>query len=120
MLVGSLAEGEIVLIDWRGDGLRQEPNKLRPCVVVEDHGLFEESFPNVLIVPLADDSSYLIPSLCVRIEPTPENGCTKPCFAVSHSITVASKHRIARLTSSRIDREQLNAIRAQIAICIGL
>ena len=30
-----LKPGQIVLLDWRGDKLPKEPNKLRPCVVVD-------------------------------------------------------------------------------------
>jgi mRNA interferase MazF len=114
--------------DGRADRLRRlarrrnakEPNKLRPYVVVEDHTLFDESFPNVLIVPLTDSSDFLIPSLTVAIDPSPENGCTKRSHAISHSITVASKQRVLRPPSSRITAEQLGQIRAQIAECIGL
>jgi mRNA interferase MazF len=112
--------GQIVLVDWRGGALAKEPNKLRPCVVVEDHNLFDASFPNVLVVPLTDSNEFLIASLTVEIQPTPENGCTKSSYAISHSITVASKQRVVRPTSSRITDEQLGQIRAQIAECIGL
>jgi mRNA-degrading endonuclease toxin of MazEF toxin-antitoxin module len=112
--------GQIVLVDWRGDALPKEPNKLRPCIVVEDDELFDETFPNVLIVPLTDSADFLIPSLAVTIHPTAENGCAQTSHAISHSITVASKKRVAQITSARITELQLQQIRNQIAECIGL
>lgn len=112
--------GQIVLVDWRGDAIAKEPNKLRPCVIVEDERLFDPAFPNVLVVPLTERSDFIIPSLAVVIEPNAENGCADTCYAVSHSITVASKKRIAKSTPSRITPDQLTRIRAQIAECIGL
>jgi mRNA interferase MazF len=111
--------GQIVLVDWRGDARPKEANTLRPCVVVEDDGLFDEVFPNVLIVPLTDSDEFLIMSLAVTIQPTAENGCNKTSHAISHSITVASKQRVAQVTSARITDAQLRQIRAQIAECIG-
>lgn len=111
--------GQIVLVDWRGDALPKEPNKLRPCVVVEDDGLFDETFPNILIVPLTDSTEFLIPSLTVTIDPTSENGCAKTSHAISHSITVASKKRVAQITAAKITDLQLYQIRDQIAECIG-
>ena len=33
--------GHIVLVDWRSDAMQKEPNKLRPCVVIEDHTLLD-------------------------------------------------------------------------------
>jgi hypothetical protein len=117
---GAVTAGQIVLVDWRGDALPKEPNKLRPFVVVEDEGLFDQAFPNVIIVPLTDSNEFLIPSLTVTIEPTSENGCTKTSHAVSHSVTVASKQRVMRTTPSRITKAQLRQIREQIAGCIGL
>ncbi len=118
-MTGAVTAGQIVLVDWRGDALPKEPNKLRPCVIVEDDGLFDEGFPNVLIVPLADSNEFLIASLTVTIDPTPENGCAKTSYALSHSITVASKQRIMRAPSTRITNAQLVQIRSQIAECIG-
>jgi mRNA-degrading endonuclease toxin of MazEF toxin-antitoxin module len=111
--------GQIVLVDWRGDALPKEPNKLRPCIVVEDDGLFDETFPNILIVPLTDSTEFLIPSLTVTIDPTSENGCAKTSHAISHSITVASKKRVAQITAARITDQQLHQIRGQVAECIG-
>jgi uncharacterized protein YifN (PemK superfamily) len=114
-----LKAGQIVLADWRGDAKPKEPNKRRPAVVIEDDGLFAPSYPNAILVPLSDDAKLIIPDLCVAIAPTVENGCSKPCWAVSHLVATTSKNRLER-TQSRITPEQLSAIRRQIALAIGL
>jgi mRNA-degrading endonuclease toxin of MazEF toxin-antitoxin module len=114
-----LRAGDIVLADWRGDALPKEPNKLRPAVVVEDDELFAPSYPNAILVPLTDDRALAIPDLSVAIAPTAENGCPKPCWAVSHLVATTSKKRL-RATQSRITPAQLRAIRQQVALAIGL
>ena len=53
------------------------------------------------------------------IDPTPQNGCTKRCYALSHCVATTSAKRV-RQTSSRIAEDQLLAIRRQIALAIGL
>jgi mRNA-degrading endonuclease toxin of MazEF toxin-antitoxin module len=113
-----LRPGQIVLADWRGDALPKEPNKLRPAVVVEDDGLFAPSYPNAILVPLTEDATLAIADLSVPIEPTAENGCSKPCLAVSHLVTATSKGQI-RPTSSQVTPMQLAQIRRQIAMAIG-
>ena len=75
-----LRAGQIVLADWRGDAMPKEPNKRRPAVVVEDDALFVPSYPNVILVPLTEDAALAIPDLSVAIDPTTENGCSKPCW----------------------------------------
>ncbi len=114
-----LHAGQIVLADWRGDALPKEPNKRRPAVVVEDDGLFAPSYPNAILVPLTEDSALAIPDLSVAIAPTAENGCSKPCWAVSHLVATTSKARL-QATSSRVTSEQLTAIRYQIALAVGV
>jgi mRNA interferase MazF len=113
-----LRAGQIVLADWRGDALPKEPNKLRPAVVVEDDGLFAPNYPNAILVPLTEDATLAIADLSVPIEPTAENGCSKPCLAVSHLVTATSKARI-RTTQSQVTPDQLVLIRRQIALAIG-
>lgn len=113
-----LRAGQIVLADWRGDALPKEPNKLRPAVVVEDDGLFAPNYPNAILVPLTEDTTLVISDLSVPIEPTSENGCSKPCLAVSHLVTATSKARI-RATPSQVTPIQLAQIRRQIALAIG-
>lgn len=114
-----LRAGQIVLADWRGDARPKEPNKRRPAVVVEDDELFAAAYPNAILVPLTEDEALAIPDLSVAIEPTAENGCRKPCWAVSHLVATTSKLRL-RVTPSRITSEQLAAIRRQIALAVGI
>jgi mRNA-degrading endonuclease toxin of MazEF toxin-antitoxin module len=114
-----LRAGQIVLADWRGDAVPKEPNKRRPAVVVEDDELFAPSYPNVILVPLSEDATLAIPDLSVAIAPTMENGCRKPCWAVSHLVATISKSRL-RTTPSRVAPDQLAAIRRQIALSLGV
>lgn len=115
----ALRAGQIVLADWRCDAVPKEPNKRRPAIVVEDDGLFAPGYPNTILVPLTEDPALAIPDLAVAIAPTAKNGCTKPCWAVSHLIATTSKARL-RITPSHITPEQLTAIRRQIALAIGI
>jgi mRNA interferase MazF len=110
--------GQIVIADWR-DALPREPNKLRPAIVVEDPELFGPAYPNVILVPLTEDRQLGMPDLSLAIDPTPDNGCTKRCFAISHFVTATSKRRVTA-TESRVLPEQLRAIRHQIAMAVGL
>ena len=114
-----LRAGQIVLADWRGDAMPKEPNKRRPAVVVEDEGLFAPTYPNAILVPLTEDAALAIPDLSVAIAPTVENGCSKPCWAVSHLVATTSKARL-RATPSHITPGQLTAIRRQIALAVGV
>jgi len=111
--------GQIVLADWRGDALPKEPKKRRPAVVIEDSGLFAPGYPNVILVPLTDDAALVIPDLAVRIEPTPENGCVKPCWAVAHLVATTSKARVMG-TRSRVTAGALARIRRRVALAIGV
>jgi mRNA interferase MazF len=110
--------GQIVIADWR-DALPKEANRRRPAIVVQDSSLFDPAYPNVILVPLTEDGSMVLPDLSVRIEPTPENGCTKTCFAVSPLVAGTSRSRI-HATPSRIATDQLMRIRRQVAEAIGL
>ena len=110
--------GQIVLADWR-DALLKEPNKLRPAIVVEDDQLFGPSYTNVILVPLSEARELAPSDLLLPIDPTPENGCTKRCYALSCYLATTSKQRV-RPTQSRILPEQLLAIGRQIALAIGL
>lgn len=86
---------------------------------MEDDALFAASYPNAILVPFTEDAALAIPDLSVAIEPTAENGCSKPCWAVSHLVATTSKSRL-RATPSRITAEQLATIRRQIALAIGI
>lgn len=111
--------GQIVVIDLR-DSKPKEPNKIRPCVVVEDSDLFDSSYPNLIIVPIADETDFLIQRLVVELPPTNENGCTKLSYAVAHSVATVSKQRIKKITPSYVTDEQLALIRNRIAKSIGV
>ena len=110
--------GQIVVADWR-DALPKEPNKLRPAIVVEDEGLFDPAYPNVILVPLTEDARLAIPELSLAIDPSPENGCTKRCWALSHCVATTSAARL-RPTRSAITPAELRTIRRQIGLAIGL
>jgi len=114
----SLAAGQIVIVDWR-DAQPKRPNKRRPAVMVKDSDLLDEAYPNLILVPLVEDPHLAIADLSVRILPGAENGCTKPCFALAHHVTSASKQRVSP-TPSRIDGAELAEIRRLIGIAIGL
>jgi mRNA interferase MazF len=110
--------GQIVIAGWR-DALAKEPDKTRPAVVVEDHELFADSYPNVILVPLTDDGRLAIPDLALAIEPTEQNGCSERCWALSHCVATTSARRL-HATQSSISETQLAVIRRQIAVAIGL
>jgi mRNA-degrading endonuclease toxin of MazEF toxin-antitoxin module len=116
--MAAFVAGQIVIVDWR-DAMPKEPNKLRPAVVVEDHELFDESYPNAILVPLTEDDRLAIADLSVVIEPTAENGCTKSCHALAHCVATTSASRITA-TPSRITQSQLEQIRHRIGVSIGL
>ena len=111
--------GAIVVVDWRGGALPREPNKRWPAVVVEDTGLFDPDYPNVIVVPLTGDARLAIPGLSTAIDPTPENGCESRCYALAPSVTAVSARRVAA-TESRVSAEDLADIRRRIAEAIGL
>jgi len=112
------AAGTIVVVDWRGGSLPQEPGKLRPAVVVEDHELFPEEYPNVVVVPLTRDEGLAHRSFAERIEPTADNGADTTCWALAHHVTSVSLGRV-NLTDSRITAEQLSSIRKRIMVAVG-
>lgn len=115
-----LDAGRIVLVDWR-DALPREASKRgRPAVVVEDGDLFDPSYPNLILVPLAEDPHLAIEDLSVRIEPTTENGCAKTCHALAHHVTATSKSRVLRDTGSSVTPAQLARIRRLIGLSVGL
>jgi mRNA-degrading endonuclease toxin of MazEF toxin-antitoxin module len=118
--MASIAAGDIVVLDWRGDGFPKEANKIRPCAVVEDDDLFGEEHQTVLVVPLTTLGSAVIRQLSVYIPPTPGNKLERESYAPAYMITAASKQRIDGEPIGRITPAQLNAIRLYIAESIGL
>ena len=116
--MAAFSAGQIVLVDWR-DALPKEPNKLRPAIVVEDDELFDPAYPNLILVPLSRDLAVAPRDLALAIEPTPENGCTERCYALSCYVATTSVKRV-RPTSSYVRPEQVALVRRQIAMAIGL
>lgn len=110
--------GSIVVVDWRGGALPHEPSKLRPAIVVEDHELFPDEYPNVLVVPLTRDEGLAHRSFAERIEPTAENEADATCWALAHHVTSVSLRRV-NATASRITAAQLASIRTRIMVAIG-
>jgi mRNA-degrading endonuclease toxin of MazEF toxin-antitoxin module len=98
--------------------LPHEPGRLRPAIVVEDHELFPDEYPNVLVVALTRHEGLAHRSFAERIEPTAENGADATCWALAHHVTSVSLRRVNR-TDSRITPTQLASIRNRIAVSIG-
>ena len=113
-----LTAGTIVVVDWCGGSLPQEPGKLRRAVSVEDHELFPEEYPNILVVPLTRDKGLAHRSFGERIEPTSDNGADTTCWALAHHVTSVSLRRV-KPTASWITAEQLSSIRKRIIVAIG-
>jgi mRNA-degrading endonuclease toxin of MazEF toxin-antitoxin module len=116
--VSRLEAGSIVVVDWRDGVLPREPSKLRPAVVVEDHELFPDEYPNMLVVPLTHDEGLAHRSFAEQIEPTAENGAEATCWALAHHITSVSPRRVTR-TDSRITPTQLASVRERVTLAIG-
>lgn len=112
------AAGSIVVVDWRGGALPNEPGRLRPAVVVEDDGLFPDDYPNLLVVPLTRDEGLAHRSFAERIEPTAENGAEATCWALAHHVTSVSLRRVSP-TGSRVTAAELGSIRTRITVAIG-
>ena len=110
--------GSIVVVDWRGGALPTEPTKLRPAVVVEDHELFPDEYPTILVVPLTRDAGLAHKAFAERIEPTAENGVETPCWALAHHVTSVSLRRLTP-TQARITADELAGIRRRIIIAVG-
>ncbi len=106
-----LKAGQIVTVDWRKDPRDPaqdpqppEPNKVRPAVVVQDTGLFDPTYPTVLVVPMTGDFSLAIEALTVVLQPSPSNGCKKVSYLLPQNLTCVSKARIATARGQRSPR----------------
>jgi mRNA-degrading endonuclease toxin of MazEF toxin-antitoxin module len=108
-----------VLVDWRVGAVPREPTKIRPSVVVEDHELFPDAYPNTLVVPLTTDQGLAYPAFAERIDPGSENGAETTSWALAHHVTSVSLQRV-QLTPSRITSEQLGSLRRRIGLALGL
>lgn len=70
-------------------------------------------------MPPTEDPHPAIADPSVRIPPTPENGCTKPCHALARYATTTPKRRTTP-TDSRITDAQPAELRRLIGVTIGL
>lgn len=113
--------GQIVIVDWRGRRQPDEPGGLRPAVVVEDDALFAGvSYRNLLVVPMTTDARFAeLAGLVERIDPAPENGADRTCWAVAHHVGSVALTRV-RPTKSRITSAQLQSVRGKIAVSVGI
>lgn len=110
--------GSILIVDWRGGARPKEPGGLRPAVVVEDHELFPDDYPNILVVPLTRDEGLAHRAFAVPIDPSADNGVESTCWALAHHVTSVSLHRVTP-TDSRVTDEQLTDIRRRAALALG-
>jgi mRNA-degrading endonuclease toxin of MazEF toxin-antitoxin module len=113
------AAGSIVLVDWRAGALAHEPTRVRPAVVVEDHQLFPEEYPNTIVAPLTRDEGLAYASFAERIDPTTDNGAESTCWALAHHVTSVSLRRVTP-TAFRITHDQLGSIRRRVALALGI
>jgi mRNA-degrading endonuclease toxin of MazEF toxin-antitoxin module len=90
-------------------------------VIVEDHELFPDEYPNTLVVPLTRDEGLAHRSFAERIEPTDENGTETTCWALAHHVTSVSLRRVSPTspTVSRITADQLASIRRRVTVAVG-
>ncbi len=121
-----LTPGQILTVDWRRDPLDlaqdphpPEPNKLRPAVVVQDTGLFDPSYPTVLVVPMTGDPGLAIADLTVELQPSASNGCKKVSYLLPQHLTCVAKTRIRAATDSRISAAELQLLRQLVVLAIG-
>jgi len=114
------AAGRIVLVDWRDALPREASERGCPAVVVKDDGLFDEAYPNAILVPLAEDPHLAIADLSVPIAPSPQNGCTKPCHALAHHVTATSEACILRDTGASVTADELRRLHRPVAFSLGL
>ena len=107
-----------MVVDGRAGALPSEPTTHRRAVVVEDHTLFPDDYPNILVVALTHDQGLAHGSLAERIDPTGDNRVEATCWALSHHVTSVSLRRI-QPTGARITAAQLASIRTRITWAIG-
>lgn len=115
-----MTAGQIALVDWR-DAIQRsgEPNKRRPVIVVSSPRLFGTGLPFEIVVPLTSEAARAIEGASLRIEPTPQNGCTTPCYALAWQVQTVPHVRLAE-TPSHITANELTLIRLQIAACVDV
>lgn len=113
------AAGSIVVVDWRGGAQPKEPSRLRPAVIVEDHELFPDQYPNTIVVPLTRDEGLAHRSFAERIDPADENGAGTTWWALAHHVTSVVLQRVSP-TESCVTADQLASIRRRIIVAVGI
>lgn len=88
-------------------------------MVVEDHELFPDAYPNTLVVPLTHDQGLAHAAFAERLDPDPETGVTNTCWALAHHVTSVSLKRVST-THARVAEEPLRRIRQRITLAIGV
>ena len=88
-------------------------------MIVEDHQLFPEEYPNTIVAPLTRDEGLAYASFAERIDPTPDNGAESTCWVLAHHVTSISLRRVTP-TASRITSDQLSSIRHRMALALGI
>ena len=113
-----MRQGLIVTVDWRdalpGSG---EPNKRRPAIIVSSPRLFGTGVPFEIVVPLTGERDLALAGATTVIDPTPENRCTKRCYALSWNVQTVPHARLTE-TPSFIGDNELAEIRAQIRFAV--
>jgi mRNA-degrading endonuclease toxin of MazEF toxin-antitoxin module len=112
-----MTAGQIVAVDWR-DAIAGswEPNKRRPGIIVSSEEFFAGNLPFEIVVPLTGQSHLALPWASTLIRPTPQNGCSKQCYALAWNVQSVPHARLTA-TRSRISEDELHQIRAQIVSC---
>ena len=102
------------MVDWR-DALpgAGEPNKRRPAIVVSSPRFFGAGLPFEIVVPLTGEAALAIAGASTLIEPSAQNGCTKPSYALAWNVQTVPHARLTA-TSSHVTDDELNDIRTQI------
>lgn len=113
-----MTPGQIVTVNWRDALLNLgEPNKQRPGIVVSSPRFFGSVLPFEIVVPLAGEAALAIAGASLSIPPTPENGCTKPSYALAWNVQCVP-HTRPTATPSHVTAAELAAVRAQIGACV--
>ncbi|MDQ2907845.1 MAG: type II toxin-antitoxin system PemK/MazF family toxin [Candidatus Eremiobacteraeota bacterium] len=110
--------GSIVVVDWRGGVPPNEPNRLRPAVVIDDHRLFPDEYGSIFVAPMTRDETIVHPAFAVSIEPSAKNGCGERCWIMGNYASVVSLARV-RTTASAISDDQLVQVRLKLSFMIG-
>jgi len=110
--------GSIVIIDWRGGVPPNEPNRLWPAVVIDDHHLFPDEYQSIFVAPMTRDETIVYPAFAISLEPSSQNGCLERCWILANYASVVSLARV-RTTSSTISDEQLMQVRLKLSFMIG-